>query len=301
MTRRRRLDDPSTRKAALLRPWWGDTPTPDRERVAPHANSFAKGMTMFVKTSDAEILVSSFGQAPRTIVAHGGWVGSGELWAAPFERLSRSWRTVTYDHRGTGATRHSAPTITFEHLVTDLFRVLDSLKIDTCVLAAESMGAMVALEAALRRPERFSGLVIVGGRYTGERTPGRDRLVAGCKADFAATMEAFVNACVPEEDCEAERAWAKLIVNRSNAEAAVQMMEGVEGIDLQPRLGSISLPTLVLHGKRDAIAPLAASERLAALVPKSKLVVADDAGHVPTITRPDWVADQIDAFFCGQG
>ena len=124
---------------------------------------------MFLKTSDAELLVTSYGDSPRTIIAHGGWVGSGELWAAPFERLSRSWRTVTYDHRGTGATRHSAPAITFDLLVGDLFRVLDALNIDTCVLAAESMGAMVALEAALRHPERFTGLVIVGGRYSGAR------------------------------------------------------------------------------------------------------------------------------------
>jgi aminoacrylate hydrolase len=98
---------------------------------------------MYLKSDDAEILVSSFGNGPRTLLAHGGWVGSGELWAAPFETLSRSWRAVTYDHRGTGGTRHSAPAITFELLVSDLFRVLDALKIWTCVLAAESMGAMV--------------------------------------------------------------------------------------------------------------------------------------------------------------
>ena len=231
---------------------------------------------MFLKTSDAELLVTSYGDSPRTIVAHGGWVGSGELWAAPFERLSQSWRTVTYDHRGTGATRHSAPAITFDLLVGDLFRVLDALNIDTCVLAAESMGAMVALEAALRHPERFTGLVIVGGRYSGARTPARDRLVA---------------------DCEAERAWGKLIVNRSNAVDAVQMMECVEGVDLESRLASITLPTLVLHGRQDVIAPLTSSERLVELVAGSKLVVAEDAGHVPTVTRPNWVAREINAFF----
>jgi pimeloyl-ACP methyl ester carboxylesterase len=255
---------------------------------------------MFLKTRDAEILVTSYGQSSRTIVAHGGWVGSGELWAAPFERLSQSWRTVTYDHRGTGATRHSAPAITFELLVGDLFRVLDALNIETCVLAAESMGAMVALEAALRHPERFIGLVIDGGRYTGARNSARDRLVAGCKADFAATMEAFVNACTPEANCEAERAWGKRIVNRSNAADAVQMMECVEGVDLEPRLASIKLPTLALHGRHDVIAPLASSERLVELVSGSKLVVAEDAGHVPTVTRPDWVAREIDAFFAAQ-
>ncbi len=255
---------------------------------------------MFLKTGDAEILVSSSGSAKRTLVAHGGWVGSGELWAAPFEQLSRTWRTVTYDHRGTGATRHTAPKITLALLVADLFRVMDALGIQTCVLAAESMGAMVALEAVLLHPERFSGLVIVGGRYNGTPTPGRDRLLAGCKVNFPATMDAFVNACTPEENCDAERAWGKLIVNRSNGPDAVQMLECVEHVDLTPRLGAIALPTLILHGRKDVIVPLESSEAMAKLVPNSKLVIADDAGHVPTVTRAQWVASQIDAFFATQ-
>ena len=254
---------------------------------------------MYLKSSDSDILVSSFGRGPRAIVAHGGWVGSGELWAAPFETLSRSWHAVTYDHRGTGGTRHTAPRITFELLVADLFRVLDALKIDACVLAAESMGAMVALEAALRSPERFTGLVIVDGRYTGGRTPAQDRLMAGCQADFPATMDAFVDACMPETDCDAERAWARLIVKRSNAGAAVQMLECVENVDVASRLPSITMPTLVLHGSRDAITPMASAERLVELMPNAKLIVAEGAGHVPTLTRPRWVAAQIDEFFAG--
>lgn len=252
---------------------------------------------MYLKSNDADILVSAFGAGPRTLLAHGGWVGSGELWVAPFEMLSTSWRTITYDHRGTGGTRCNAADITFEGLVEDLFRVMDALKVETCVLAAESMGALVAFEAALRCPERFTGLVIVGGRYTGERTPARDRLIAGCKADFAATMDAFVEACAPEQGCDAERAWGKLIVKRSNAVAAVQMLECVENVDVASRLHAITVPTLILHGSRDVISPLASSEKLLELISQAKLLVADGCGHVPTITRPEWVAGQIQDFF----
>ncbi len=252
---------------------------------------------MYLKSSDADLLVTSFGAGPRTLLAHGGWVGSGELWAAPFEILSQSWRTITYDHRGTGASRCAAADISFEGLVQDLFRVLDALEVESCVLAAESMGALVALEAALRCPQRFSGLVIVGGRYTGERTPARDHLIAGCKADFAATMDGFVEACAPEAGCEAERAWGKLIVKRSSASAAVQMLECVEQVDVASRLGAITVPTLVLHGSLDVISPMASAEKLVQLIPHAKLRVAYGAGHVPTVTRPHWVAEQIQEFF----
>jgi pimeloyl-ACP methyl ester carboxylesterase len=256
-----------------------------------------KGDVMFLDLGDAQLFVSSFGGGPKALVAHGGWVGSGELWSQPFELLSRSWRTIAYDHRGTGATINRAPAITFELLVQDLFRVLDALSIDQCVLAGESSGACVVLEAALRDPSRFKGLVIVDGRYSGGRTAGAARLMEGCRTDFPATMDLFVNACVPEEDCDAERRWGKQIVNRSTGPSAIQLMECVEAVNVERRLQEISLPTLIIHGSRDVIAPLAAAEHLAAKIPNSRLVVIEGAGHVPTITRPADVARAIEDFF----
>lgn len=252
---------------------------------------------MFLKSDDAELFVSSFGKGPNTLVAHGGWVGSGELWYQPFEMLSRSWRTITYDHRGTGATVNRAPAITFEILVQDLFRVLDALSVEHCVMAAESSGACVALEAALRNPSRFKGLVIVDGRYYGGKSVGAARFIEGCRTDFPATMELFVNACIPDENCDAERRWAKQIVNRSNGPAAIQLMECLEVVDVERRLAEIALPTLIIHGSRDVITPVAASEKLAATIPNSKLVIIEGAGHVPTVTRAAEVAKAIEEVF----
>ena len=255
---------------------------------------------MYLKTPDVSMFVQSFGNGPQTILAQGGWVGSGELWLPVFEGLSRSWRTVTYDHRGTGATISREPRITFDMLVSDLFFVLDRLEVKQCVLAGESAGAAVVLEAALRQPGRFSGLILVGGRYTGERTPQRDRLLQGCRHDFASTMSAFVDACVPEEDCEAEREWGKKIVMRSNAGAAIELLDCMEGIDIESRLGQLPMPTLVVHGSRDAITPLISSQKLAASMPHAALTVIDGAGHVPTVTRPERLAAEIEGFF-GRG
>lgn len=252
---------------------------------------------MFLRSDDADLFVTSFGSGSRTIVAHGGWVGSGELWQQPFEQLSRSWRAITYDHRGTGATVNRAATITFELMVQDLFRVLDALEIDTCVLAGESSGACVVLEAALRQPERFSGLVLVDGRYQGGKSAGATRLIEGCKANFESTMEMFVNACTPEDSCQAERRWAKQIVMRSNGPSAVQLMECLEVVQVEHRLTQIALPTLLIHGSRDVITPITNSQNLAQKIPSSKLVMIEGAGHIPTVTRPAEVVHAIEDFF----
>ena len=252
---------------------------------------------MFLRSDDADLYVTSFGSGPRTFVAHGGWVGSSELWQQPFEQLSRSWRTVTYDHRGTGATVNRAATITFELMVSDLFRVLDALQIDTCVLAGESSGAFVVLEAALRQPKRFSGLVLVDGRYQGGKSAGATRFIEGCKTNFEATMEMFVNACVPEDNCETERRWGKQIVMRSDSTSAVQLMECLESVQVEHRLAEIHLATLLIHGSRDVITPIASSQNLAQTLPNSKLVTIEGAGHVPTVTHPAEVVRAIEEFF----
>jgi pimeloyl-ACP methyl ester carboxylesterase len=253
---------------------------------------------MFLKTADADLFVSSFGpEGEKTLVAHGGWVGSGELWLQPFEILSRRWRCITYDHRGTGATLHRGGPITSDMLLDDLFRVLDALRVDRCVLAGESAGAMTVLQAASREPERFSGLVLVDPRYQGGRSEGAAHLLAGCRHDFAATMTAFVDACTPEADCAAEREWGKRIVMRSNAEHAVQLMECVEHLRLEGQLGSIRIPTLLIHGTRDVITPLSNSQSIVAAIPGAQLVTIDGAGHVPTITRAAAVAEAIEARF----
>lgn len=247
---------------------------------------------MFIKSADVDLLVQVFGAGPKTLVTHGGWVGSGELWLPVVAHLP-TWKSVVYDHRGTGATVSRAPRITFDALVDDLFLVLDTLGIKTCVLAGESAGTMVALAAALREPQRVDGLVLVGSRINGQSTPQSERLLQGCQLDFAATMSAFVEACVPEVDCDAERAWGKKIVMRSTAKDAIELMTCMAGFDFLDRLGSITIPTLVLHGREDKISPLATGEAIAAAMPRATLAIAEGAGHVPTVTRPQWVADQI--------
>ena len=75
---------------------------------------------MFIQTGDTQLLTVSFGQSQQTILALGGWAGSWELWQGPFAHLSRTWRTVAFDHRGTGATIAPLESITVENMVADV-------------------------------------------------------------------------------------------------------------------------------------------------------------------------------------
>lgn len=253
---------------------------------------------MFLKTVDATLLVTACGPGPRTIVAHGGFIGSGELWAEPFAALSRTWRTVTYDHRGSGVTRHSGR-ITGAQLMADLDRVLEATGGARPVLAGESMGAKIVLASALRSPERFSGMVIVDGAWMRGPRPGpAQSLIAGCRSDYRTTIDAFIDACVVEPDGEDARRWGRQIAYRSNGEAAAQLLEAADEIEFSSTdLRRLTLPVLVIHGSHDGIVPVAAAERLCSHLPNAELKIIAGAGHVPTITRAAEVAQAIETFF----
>jgi pimeloyl-ACP methyl ester carboxylesterase len=251
---------------------------------------------MFLSHADAQLYTVMFGRGPRTILAIGGWIGSWELWTAPFTILSQSWRTVAFDHRGCGATIAPLDSITVPTMVADVLAVADALSIDQCVLAAESAGVAIAIQAALAHPDRFTGLICVAGVYHRPTPTAPDPFVASLRANYQATLAHFVDACVPEPNSAAIRHWGRQIVGRAEPEAAIRLYESLYGLDLRPQIPQLRQPTLILHGTADMIQPIAASEWLATQIPTSQLHQLPGAGHVPTVTRPQDVARYIDAY-----
>ena len=249
---------------------------------------------MFIKVGDARIFTTAFGSpiAPA-ILGIGGWIGSWELWAEPFSLLSANWHTLAYDHRGSGATIAPTESITFDRLVDDVFSVLDAYQVERSFMAAESAGAAVAFGAALKNPQRIAGLIIVDGYYFSATANENDAFLAGLKSNYPATLDAFVHACVPEEDCDHIKRWGRQILDRASPEAAIALYRATNPIDLRSQLGRISQRTLILHGDADKLVPVESAHWLAKTLPNAKLVVLSGAGHVPTMTRPREVAQEI--------
>jgi pimeloyl-ACP methyl ester carboxylesterase len=247
---------------------------------------------VFVSAGGHLLNVVRMGSGDRTLVAHGGWVGSWELWQEPFQLLQDRWRCIGYDHRGSGASTAPPDAISPESLVDDLFAVLDALEVERCVLAGESLGALTCATAVLRDPSRFEGLVIVDGAPSASRA-GMAPLIDGPRADWPGTVQWFIDACVPEPDAEHVRRWARQILLRADAEAAARIMECHADANVSPDWASISVKTLVLHGEHDVIVPLSAAQMVADAVPDAELVVLPGAGHVPTMTRPADVVAEI--------
>jgi pimeloyl-ACP methyl ester carboxylesterase len=250
---------------------------------------------MFIRHDGAQFFTVSFGTGSRTLVGIGGWTGSWEVWADVFGILSQSWRTVGFDHRGTGATLASTEKVTIAQMATDLLAVLEKMGIKHCVLAAESSGAAVALTAAQQQPKRFQGLVLSGGLYYRPKTATPDPFLLALQEDYETALDHFVTNCLPETDNPAIHQWGKRVLE-STQTAAIDLYTATLDLDLGPLLPQISQPILILHGDADRIVPVDSSRWLATQISQSELYILPGAGHAPMMTFPQEVAEAINDY-----
>ena len=257
---------------------------------------------MFVETHGARLFVSSFGTGTRTALALGGWIGSGEMWLPVLGLLNHSWRTVTFDQRGSG-TSHvpNNRDITREAWVDDVLAVMDAQGIERCLLMSDSSGCFPAVLAALKRPERFTGLVLVGGAPRMPLDWKRQFFALGLRFASRPVLRVFARMCLPEDETGHVRRWLWDICVRADPGNAVRLLKILGGFDLTDVAPTLLTPTLILHGSNDLIQPLSDGRALASLIRGSDLVVMEGKGHVPMMSSPEEVVSIIEKWIKERG
>jgi pimeloyl-ACP methyl ester carboxylesterase len=103
-----------------------------------------------------------------------GHPGSGRALSVFTNHLSQRFQTLAPDLRGYGRSRVSADFQMSDHLL-DLETLLDRFGIDRCLVLGWSLGGILAMELALRMPERIAGLILVAtaARPRGSHPPIR--------------------------------------------------------------------------------------------------------------------------------
>ena len=250
---------------------------------------------MFITMQGTRLFVSSFGTGDRTALALGGWIGSGEMWQHVLGLLSRNWRAVTFDQRGSGTSHvQDDRDITREAWVDDVFAVMDAEGIQRCLLMSDSSGCFPAVLAAQKHPERFTGLVLVGAAPRIPFDWKRRMFAVGLRVAPRQTLRTFARACLPEDKTGHVRRWLWDICVRADPRSAIRLLKIIDGFDLTGAAPRLSTPTLIVHGSRDFINPLSGARTLASLIPGSDLVVMEGKGHVPMMSSPTEIVSIIE-------
>ena len=221
------------------------------------------------------------------IFVHG--VGStAAIWDAQLAAFSNDFRCAAIELRGNGALDDPDPAlITREGFAEDVLAVADALGFERFTLVGCSLGGVVAFELWKRVPQRFDAMVIVGSFASYPDGESYARTICSTLAGET-EMRPFAEGRAARLGLPPERyreTVAQMACKSVPCYFASTMATWTG--DYRELLSTINVPVLVLHGERDAVAPAALSEAIAAGIPQARLAVVENAGHVANADNPE--------------
>ena len=230
-----------------------------------------------------------------------GWTISSAVFDPVADLYLAHLRVVAYDHRGAGRSAPWPAPVSMAMLAADAARVLDDRAIEAAHVVGLSMGAAVALELAIRMPQRVKSLVLVGGGPGGPAAPRAGVRAAagtlgGVLADSVRHRAVWPAAALFSERYRREHPDEVAAYMPAFARhRAPPWMTGWQALasacfGRRASLHRVRAATLVLHGELDAMAPVADAGLLADGIPGAELHVVAGAGHAVPLEHPEATA-----------
>jgi non-heme chloroperoxidase len=259
-------------------------------------------MPTFVTADGAEL--SYFERGPRGgtgILFLHGWQGAAAVWAPIVERLAARHRTIALDIRGFGESNGAPGPFRVETFSDDLSALVAALDLDPLVVVGHSMGAVVAQRFAIDRPDAVEGLVLVAP-VPASGVPFSPKIDAMFRATAGSpeNANAWLAALTYQEPTPEARTIMRAAAAATPAAVALESFDSWSHVSFADEAATIETPTLVLAPAADRpMTPAFTQERVANVIPHSRFVVIEEAGHYVPLERPERVAELIERFVDG--
>jgi pimeloyl-ACP methyl ester carboxylesterase len=185
--------------------------------------------------------------APPALLIHGAGASSA-IWMMAMARIARATRVVAIDLPGHGPS--PTGTLSLAGYRDAVGMLAGALCLGPSVLVGHSMGALVAMEAALAWPDKVRGLVLCGAA---PRLPVRDELLALIREDHARVPAWMADHGLSPAAKPAVRRGFVAAGIVTPAEVTLADFEAVRAADLGDRVRSLTCPVVWLDGADDRI------------------------------------------------
>ena len=237
---------------------------------------------------------TTLGGGPTVLMLHG--IGGGHLAFAPqVETLASSgYRAVAWDMPGYGRSAPIEP-YTFKGLAESCIALIEALNCGDVTLVGHSMGGMVAQEVMARRPELVNKLVLSATspafgnndgawqrEFIAQRTAPLD--AGKTMAELAETLmpQMIGPGALPEGVHLATHCMGMV-----PASTYRRALEALVTFDRRADLLRINVPTLLLAGEFDKVAPPAVMKKMAGAIAGSTYLELKGAGHIANLEVPE--------------
>ena len=231
------------------------------------------------------------GGGTPVVVLHHSWGSPG--WLPFHDRLAENHRVVVPDMPGWGGSERPAWARDPRDIAIIMTRVVAGLDLEDVTLVGLGFGGFVAAEFATMNPSRLASLVLVGaaglqpgeGEILDQMMLSHRKYIEDSFRD-AETYTGYVGEEPPEDvrllwdlsrEMTARVTWKPYMFNRR----------------LEPLLGDMQVPTLIVWGSEDKVVPIECARQFEAAIPNARVEVVDGAGHVVELEEPDALAELV--------
>ena len=173
--------------------------------------------------------------------------------------------------------------------------LLEKLERKDVILCGWSTGAMIALEAAIKAPDRVKALVLIAGtaRYSADArspfaVPPKElkALSLSCRRNPQETLEMFRRHAGTDKLAEGD-------IPQTTLNSGLEYLSDT---DLRDKLYAVKCPVLIIHGRRDQVVPAESGRELASLITHAELVEIEEAYHACFLDAPEEIRHKIGTF-----
>jgi pimeloyl-ACP methyl ester carboxylesterase len=229
-----------------------------------------------VKVNDITMNYEIHGKG-EPLVLIGGLGTDISIYRKMIGQFSKKFKVLAFDNRGAGLTDKPDAPYTIEMMADDTAALMAAAGIEQASVLGTSLGGRIAMALALRHPHRVSKLILVS---TFASQPEK-KLPRSYHAIKLAT------------------GWVSIFRKKTQPYYAfMRQLEASRGFVCAARLGEIHAPALILHGKKDSIAPFKLAEEMHSGITGSKLVPFK-GGHAFSMMQMELFIKEVSDFLTG--
>lgn len=243
-----------------------------------------------IKVNDIQVYYEVQGDGFPLVMIMG--ISGNVDWWDPrmIQELSKNYKIVMFDSRGTGRTDVSSREYSIKLFADDTAGLMDVLGISRAHVFGVSMGGAIAQELALNYTEKVEKLILCSTSCGGTKSvPASEEVLEMFGADRSGLSPEeisrrgisllFTKDFIQKNPNYIESFIQRVLKAPISNESFMRRLKAVREFDTYDRLPQIKAPTLILHGKLDILVPPENGLILAEAIPNAKLVYFEKSAH----------------------